>query len=515
MKKICCLFLAALLLLGCTACTNWDELAEDPLQELSLYYQSENESPEETEITSFSLPYCETETLDSVTCRDGYQQVVGKLLYESLYELDESFTPQPVLAESCRYDAENLTYTIRLRSGIRFSDGSALTAGDVVDTLRRAAGSARYGSRFSEVDDLSASGNSVIITLTEPNGGLLSLLDIPIVKSGTETRNIPLGTGPYAVAKEENGDRYLTPNPNWWQSKRLPLSRIDLVSCKTVDAANYAFSAQNVQLLCADLIGTDTAPADVSGACTDAPGTVMQYLGFNLRSEILADSAVRRAISAAIDRETLVSSYLLGHGTATQLPLPPQSAFYPADLESRYSREVADAAMKKAGLLTDEKKAELLLLVNEENRFKLTAATQIAETLNRYSLTVTVQALPWEDYLTALQNGWYDLYFGETKLRPDWDLSALIGTGGALNYGGFYDEDTDLRLQEYLEAQGPRRTAVMEELCNDFLQLQPIVPLCFKAVSVLVTGNAVDQITPTADDPFYQLENWTVHLADS
>ena len=213
MKKICCLFLALLLLLSCTACTDWDELAEDPLRELSSYYQSENESQEASELTSFSLPYCDTETLDAVTCSDGFQQVVGKLLYESLYELDESFEPQGVLAESCRYDVASLTYTIKIRSGVCFSDGSPLTATDVTDTLHRAAQSARYGSRFTKVGWISADRDKVIITMLEPNGGLLSLLDIPIVKSGTETQKTPLGTGPYAVAKGENGGNYLAPTP--------------------------------------------------------------------------------------------------------------------------------------------------------------------------------------------------------------------------------------------------------------------------------------------------------------
>lgn len=514
MKRILCLFLTAFLLLSCTACADWDELAEDPLQELSLYYQSENGSQESAPLTSFALPYCETETLDAITCSDGFQQVLGKLLYESLYELDASFAPQPVLAESCRYDAESLTYTIQIRSGVHFSDGSALTASDVADTLNRAAQSVRYGSRFTRVGWISADRDKVIVTMLESNGGLLSLLDIPIVKSGTETQKIPLGTGPYAVAKEEDGSNYLAPNPHWWQSKRLPLGRIELVSCKTADAANYAFTAQNVQLLCADLIGTDTAPADVSGACTDAPGTVMQYLGFNMGNELLARSTVRQAISAAIDRETLVSAYLLGHGSAAQFPIPPQSELYPADLENSYSRDAVNAAMKKAGLTDTEGKTALTLIVNEENRFKVTAAAQIAEALNRYDLVVTVQALPWEEFLNALVYGDYDLYYGETKLRADWDLSALIGSGGSVNFGNFRSENAELLLSEFLEAQGEKRKVVMRELCNDFLQNQPIAPICFKAVSVLMTNNAVDVITPTATNPFYQMENWTVHLAD-
>ena len=511
MKKLLCLLLTIVFFLFCTACADWDEMTDDPLQELSQYYQTENQPQDTAAITAFSLPYYDTETLDGVSCSDGVQQVVGNLLYESLYELDTAFEPQPVLADGSRYDAQTCTYTITVRSGVSFSDGSALTAQDVVDTLHRAADSVRYGSRFNGVESIYAAGNSVIITLSAPNGGFLSLLDIPIVKSGTETENVPLGTGPYALAKDDGGN-YLALNQYWWQNKRLPLQRIELVACKSAEAVNYAFAAQNVQLLCTDLIGTDTVSGDVSGICTDAVSTVIQYLGFNLRSELLADSAVRRAISGIMDREELVGTYLLGHGTPACFPLPPDSAFYP-DSTDDYSREDADNAMQKAGLKTGEDKTPLTLLVNAENRFKVSVASEIARTLNRYDLTVTVQALPWEAYLAALRDGRYDLYYGETRLCADWDLTPLIGSYGALNYGGFSDPAMDELLQAYLEAQGQSRQKAMEALCEAFAQKQPIAPICFKSVSVLITGNAVDVITPTAADPFCQMENWTVHLA--
>ena len=53
--------------------------------------------------------------------------------------------------------------------------------------------------------------------------------------------------------------------------------------------------------------------------------------------------------------------------------------------------------------------------------------------------TVTVEELPWEEYLAALESGEFDLYFGEVRLTANWDLSDLVGTGGAMNYGGVID----------------------------------------------------------------------------
>lgn len=65
----------------------------------------------------------------------------------------------------------------------------------------------------------------------------------------------------------------------------------------------------------------------------------MQYLGFNLSRTPLNDAAVRRAMSGVIDRGTLVSSLLSGHGTAAQLPIAPQDADYPKTYEYRTTAE--------------------------------------------------------------------------------------------------------------------------------------------------------------------------------
>lgn len=87
------------------------------------------------------------QTLDPITCPDGVQQTIGALLYEGLYALDTGFTPQPMLAESCT--VSGTTCTITLRGGVTFSDGSAVTASDVVRSLQRAQSSERFGARLA------------------------------------------------------------------------------------------------------------------------------------------------------------------------------------------------------------------------------------------------------------------------------------------------------------------------------------------------------------------------------
>ena len=271
----------------------------------------------------------------------------GGLLYEGLFALDGSFAPQPALAESYTYDAARYTYTITLRSGVTFSDGSAVTAQDVVNSLRRAQSSARYSGRLAEVSDIRASGGAVRITLTGDNRSFVSRLDIPIVKSGTESSTFPTGTGPYAYSGE--GGAHLAKNASWWQGKSLPLERIELTACKDTDSVSYAFYAREVQLLFCDLTGADDSSVYGSGDYTDAATTIMQYLCLNTRRAPFDDPAVRRAVTLGVDRASCVSAYLLGHGLAAQFPVSPASGLYPKDLETAYSQDGYASALERRG----------------------------------------------------------------------------------------------------------------------------------------------------------------------
>ena len=84
---------------------------------------------------AFALPYLQGITLDPITCPDGTQQDIGQLLYEGLVQLDLQMQPQAALAQSWSYDAATYTWTIHLRSGVTFTDGSAFTAADAAARL--------------------------------------------------------------------------------------------------------------------------------------------------------------------------------------------------------------------------------------------------------------------------------------------------------------------------------------------------------------------------------------------
>lgn len=503
---------AALLALCLTALTGCDWSTADPediFGTLTDYYNVEQKK-QDVKLTSFALPYLKGETADPITCSDGAMQTLGALLYEGLFALDGSFDPQPALAESYTYDAARYTYTITLRSGVTFSDGSAVTARDVVNSLRRAQSSARYSGRLAEVSDLRASGGAVRITLTGDNRSFVSRLDIPIVKSGTESSTFPTGTGPYAYSGE--GGAHLAKNASWWQGKSLPLERIELTACKDTDSVSYAFYAREVQLLFCDLTGADDSSVYGSGDYTDAATTIMQYLCLNTRRAPFDDPAVRRAVTLGVDRASCVSAYLLGHGLAAQFPVSPASGLYPKDLETAYSQDGYASALEAAGLNTGRARS-LTLLVNQESSFRVSTAQTIAAGLSRYDLQVTVRSLPYDQYVQALEQGDFDLCLCQVKLTADWDLRPLLQSYAAMNYGGFADPETDALLAALCAAEAGERSAAMTALCEKLLDQAPMVPVCFKSYSVLLpAGAASSPITPTASNPFYGISDWKLNM---
>ena len=265
---------AALCLTLLTGC--WQDDGTVPEGDLLPPALPEEEEPEPARAVlpeRFALPYMPGQTLDPVTCADGMQQVVASLLYEGLFRLNGQMEPEPCLCGSYSKDEESRRYVFELREGVVFSDGSPLTAKDVRMSLDRARQSPRYQSRLSGITSVSVSRGKVVVTLSSPNTALPALLDVPIMKSGTQNTAAPTGTGPYLY--EEAGS-CLVANQSWWRGANQAMDRITLVEAADQDTLLYRFSSHDVQVITADLTGT--SPVSTTGRidCLDADTTILQ-----------------------------------------------------------------------------------------------------------------------------------------------------------------------------------------------------------------------------------------------
>ena len=276
-----------------------------------------------------------------------------------------------------------------------------------------------------------------------------------------------------------------------------------------MESLRYRLTSHDIQLVTADLIGTDPITATGNIVYQDVDTTALHYIGLNMARAPMNDAAFRRTLGLGLHHSFLVSAFLSGHAVPTQFPVSPVSSLYPTALEREYSLTAFSQAVATLETLPQQ---PLIFLVNEENSFKVSLATRLAADYTAQGIPMEVRPLPWDAYTAALAAGDFDLYYGEVRLSADWDLSALLGTGGALNYGGWADPQTDTYLAAYAAASD--RAAAMEDLCAHLQAQNPILPLCFKRTSVLMQSNVVDSLQSTAAEPFYGLPDCTIHLKE-
>ena len=506
MRRPLALALCLALCLTLTAC--WEAEANETPE----FWEEEPALPEPVAAPdplpdAFTLPFLSSQTFDPVLCSDGVQQTVGSLLYEGLYTLDDTFTPQPLLCASCRVSSNGLTYTLALRDGIVFSNGAALTAADVLATYRRAQASERFSARFANVASMRVNRGALVVTLRQADSAFPALLDIPIVKSGTEKDTVPLGTGPYLFVTDSDGP-CLARNENWWRGGDALPERIRLEPAKDADSAVYLFSAGRAHLLVADLLGETPAAALGGVDMADAPSTALLFLGCNTKRRALADSALRVAIGAAFDRDAIVDTLLAGHADAARFPISPLSPLYPAELDTPYDSAAYPDAL---GIGSEGEPLELTLLVNAENSFKASLAAHLAKQLSVGPVAVTPVELPWTEYLAALESGDFDLWLGEVRLTADWDVTSLVGSGGALNYGKYASAATDAALKAFLKDENEATAAA---LCEQLAADAPILPIAFKTVTALTPEGMIEGLSPTATQPLRGCESWTIRFPD-
>lgn len=507
-KRLRCLALCAALLL-LTACERPPE-ADDPVPP-----PVENTAPplSAVERTPFALAWDQTDTLEPVRA-GATNRMLAALVFEELFALDNSFSPQPVLCGTYAQAEDGLSWTFTLREGVTFSDGTQLTGVHVANSINAARSCDLYRARLAQLTAVTGGEQTVTVALSAPNGDLPALLDVPVFLSGEEDEP-PLGTGPYFF--DPSGEELcLRLHSGWWKGEKLPLEEILLRQTPSADTRIAAFDTGQVTLVSTDFTGTNALGYSGRYESWDYPTTAMLYLGFNTDSGACREETLRQAISRGIDRDNLTVTLLAGHADPSAMPVSPLSGLYDHTLADELGYSLMDAArlLEEGGytrseegkLLYRRRQVTLAIVVNSENTFRVAVANHLAGELAKLGIDAEVNKLTWENYLTALEKGNFDVYLGQVKLTADFDLTALLT--GELNYGGFRGSEAAELLARFRASAGSARKEAAHALYAQLAVDMPFTALCFIRSSILTQWGAVAGLEPTQSDPFYRLEQW-------
>lgn len=467
MRKHLALLLALLFLAGCGAPAA-EPTAPDP-EPAAETVPTPSETPA-------ALAWEQDAGLDPYQCRSVCNRLVLERIYEPLFRVTGNCTAEPVLAEGYTVSDDGMTTTIRLRPDVTFHNGASLTAADAADSILRAKAGAYYAGRFDLLAGAEAkSANTLVLTTSAAYETLPLLLDVPIAPAGADLTE-PIGTGPY---RWQNGalERF----DGWWDDRDLP-ERIALRPVAAAAEQRDAFQYGGVGLTVFDPNCDGAVGYGGDYELWSMPTSVLQFVGFRLDGGVFADGGLRAAVTCAVDREAIVTEDMGGFGVSAPLAVLPGSPWYLPELAGKVTYDPPDLRAFAPA------EGEIVMIVNADGGQRVTTAHRIAESLTVCGLPVTVRELSPGRFSEALQNGDFDLYYGQIRLPPDLDLRNLFHAG----YGGLDGYSSLTELVDLTRANSGNAYDLQQAILTDGI----FCPVVFETYAVCAKRGLFPNLTP-------------------
>ncbi len=431
--------------------------------------------------------------------RKGVDSSLTPLLYESLVSVDHSYHWKGELAESIQQDG--LSYTITLKEA-SFSDGSSLRASDVAASLATAMEEGSlWKERLSILEDCTVlSGDQLRITVTQQRQDFVNLLTFPITKQSGE---LFLGSGPYCLS-EESGNMELVQNPHYNgenNGENAGLESIVLNKLPNQDTLKDSLRIGKINCLFDDL--SDGEAMNLSEDSQTVEIGHLLFLGVNGNRGMTQQAEVRRAISCAINRQVLVDRVYASKAAATTTPFHPAYYQIAGHQDEEMSADEIHKLLEAAGLVKNaqgfyatEEQSDFILLYNSENPYRPQTAELLRQQLAGIGLEIRLSGLPYQEYMTALEKGEYDLYLGELAIDESMDIRKLLYRGA--DYGFGISDNSVSTVYEAFQ-QG---SASAELFLSVYQQNMPAIPLLY-CQGLIVYGSGVQvRFSPSPGQAF-------------
>ncbi len=374
---------------------------------------------------------------------------VGHILYRSLLRLDAQASPTGDLAASWGVSGDGLSYRFALRTGMRWSDGAALTVKDVEATVAMAqspgfpdAGIAAAWKGATVAADTATS--TVTVTLAQPRAAFVAAaVQLPILPAASlakltaaslvssAARPLP-SSGAFAVASADSTHVRLVPNR--YAKPQPGLQAVDLRLMKTFEAAAQAMAAGQVDGLLANTPAQRTVLSRLPGVHVhDLTTFRFVDLLFNQRRPGLDDPAVRRAIATAVDRKQLIASALSGDGEPQAGAVPVGISWIGPDQPEQPTPALSARALDAAGWVLGSDGVRhngdrrLAYTVSVPDAAPLpTVAAALAKQLQAIGVALSVNVVaPQQFQPDVLMPQSFDMVVADWDNGPDPDVSSF------------------------------------------------------------------------------------------
>lgn len=428
-------------------------------------------------------------TLDPAVGYDWTNWPAIKMVFDGLLDYDSGTTIQPRLAEALpEVSADGLTYTFKLRKGVKFQNGREFTSDDVVYTLTRVLNpaTASPGAGFflgikgaQEVVDGKATTvegikaidpYTVQFTLTSPDVTFLNKMAInfafivpkeEVEKAGENFGHAPVGTGPYKLTDWVAG-QHLTfeRNPDYFFEGRPFVDKITIEVGVEPDVALLRLEKGEIQLMGDPPPGADWTRITGDPAWKnriEVEQTVnTTYIAINVNEKPFDNVKVRQALNYAIDKQRIVQ-LLNGRATVANQILPPLMPGYDKDYQGyTYDPDKAKQLLTEAGYGDGFETSIECISVDPQPKL----CESFQQDLAKVGIKLSINTLAAPNVIDDAGNGKTPLVWSGglawTQDYPDPDdfYTPILGCGsnvpGGWNWSRYCNKTVDAKAAELL-----------------------------------------------------------------
>lgn len=536
-KKVLALILTAAMVVGLAACggstSNDAASTTDETTTESSDNQAADETTDATEATASTGEKIlsvqvgpDPETIDPAlnSAVDGGNMLLHS--FECLLAVDENGQLVPGQAESWETSEDGLTWTFHLRDGLKWSDGSDLTANDFVYSWKRVCDpmvAAPYAETVlsmvegydkaieGDLDALQVAAqddNTLVVTLNAPCsyfGSLAAFATLSPVQEATVTANgdawatsaeTYISNGPFYVSEWVPGSYIMmSKNPYYWNADAI---KLDGIKWNLIEDSNAAYSAyQTGEVLMIKDVPTEEIPSLKDNADFHVDPIIgTYYISMNLERDAFKDARVRKALSLAIDRDYVANTLMQGTYSPADNFMGPgwidmdgkqfkdnanggQSYIdvnnYEADLEE------AKQLLADAGYPDGEGFPSISYTTNDAGYHKV-VAEYVQQAWAQLGIDLQVDIVEWASFTPMRRNGDFDVarngWVGDYS-DPSNMLDLFLSTNGN-NDGKFNNADYDAAIYRSRETLDPtERSKALHDAEDILMEETGCIPVAY------------------------------------
>lgn len=446
-------------------------------------------------------------------------------IYETPLKLMPDGTKEPLLAESYEISADGKDYTLKIRQGVKFTNGNDLTADDVAYSLNTAGATAQGKTLLINFDNAEVIDDyTVVVHLTNPYGAfvnsLASRFALVVDKETAEEigedayNDTPVGTGPYKFVSRVAGDSItLVSNEEYWNG--APAIK-DITYKVMTDSMTQMLALENGEvnaLLNANISPLVNLEPNTTVKWLTTEASSMAVMAFNVAKGPGADINFRKAIQSALNKEELI--FGVYEGQATPIDIYMTSSFSGRPDDGDFITVPFDLAKAKEYLEQSNYNGEEFMLVATSGKRDEVAAQIIQGQLIALGINCTLNALDAASYDALVGQGtgefgaWYRA--GGVSVMDADGLYTYFNSktlGSRYNMGWFTDELEGLLDAGRVESDIDKRKDIYAQACNIITENAYFIPT-YSDLSVVAFGQDMNGVLPRPLTGLYYFNEWS------